>query len=138
MVPEARRRKGSPRVNGGHPAAANGSCRSFFSTQARDSGSLQLCHLQRQETKITAWWQDLSVRQTLLLLTILLFAPYHTIVVKKSKVGIRSVPISGNDQTVLLILPNMPCDFPHTETSLQGLTTNSLTSLRPWAEQVTR
>lgn len=38
MVPEARRRKGSPRVNGGHPAAANGSCRSFFSTQARDSG----------------------------------------------------------------------------------------------------
>jgi hypothetical protein len=50
----------------------------------------------------------------------MLFAQYHTIVVKKSKVGIRSVPISGNDRTVLLILPNMPSDIPHIETGLQG------------------
>jgi hypothetical protein len=42
------------------------------------------------------------------------------IVVKKSKVGIRSVPIFGNDQTVLLILPNRPSDIPHIETGLQG------------------
>jgi hypothetical protein len=69
---------------------------------------------------MTARWQTLWVRQTLLLLTILLFAPYHTIVVKKSKVGISSVPISGNDQTVLLIVPNIPSDIPHTETGLQG------------------
>lgn len=123
-MPEAVRRKGSPQGQGGRPALVNGSCRSFshlwLVTLARDSGSLSLCHLQRQETKMTAPWQALWVRQTLPLLTTMLFAQYHTIVVKKSKVGIRSVPISGNDRTVLLILPNMPSDIPHIETGLQG------------------
>ena len=125
MVPEAVRRKGSPQGQRGRPALANGSYRSFSQswlvTLAHcTSAPLHLCHLQPQEAKMTARWQTLWVRQNLLLLTILLFAPYHTIVVKKSKVGISSVPISGNDQTVLLIVPNIPSDIPHTETGLQG------------------
>ena len=109
----------APPGSKGSPSAGQRVLSVFFSILARDSGSLQLCHLQRQETKMTARWQALRVRQTLPLLTILLFAPYYTIMVKKSKVGIRSVPISGNDQAVLLILPNIPSDIPHTETGLQ-------------------
>jgi hypothetical protein len=69
--------------------------------------------------KPAAECQTLPVRGSLPLLAILRFVPERTIVTKKSKEGIPSIPISGNDEAVLLVAPKMPCDFPHVKTGLQ-------------------